>query len=530
MAKGRLARQLRLGLQIKAIVVLAVVVVGVALAGGWFYFATTRDWLHQADEDRARQLARALSVAAEADLRARRYVALDQLVCEQVGQDGVVYAAVVNAHGQVVASADKGDRARRWPELLELPLDASRAAQTADGDLLLACPIRSRDALFWTDRIAGAIRLVVDTRATTARLAGVQRHIWTVAACLILCSIPVGYLLVWRVMVRPVHRLVGVTRRLGQGDFSARAALRRSDEIGMLAGAFDKMADEVAAMRDELIQANERLEQKVAERTGQLEVANERLREEISEKEDFLRAVSHDLNAPLRNIAGMATMIMTKWRRELPEEVTARLQRIQSNVDAETSLIGELLELSRIRTRTQTRQMTDMARLVGELARTFEYELKSRRIALTVARDMPELYVEPNRMRQVFQNLIDNAVKYMDKADRGRIDVGYRRAGEYHRFRVADNGPGIPEDQRERIFHVFRRGRTDAAGKIEGKGVGLALVRSVAAKYGGRAWVESEPGRGATFFVTLSAAATAPPAESPAADAPAGKLAAPAGS
>jgi len=251
----------------------------------------------------------------------------------------------------------------------------------------------------------------------------------------------------------------------------------------------------------------------VADRTAELEVANRRLREEMAEKEHFLRAVSHDLNAPLRNIAGMATMIMTNWRHELPEEVLARLQRIQSNVDAETSLIGELLELSRIRSRPQKRQVVAMGAMLADLARTFEFELRNRSIELHVAQTMPSLYVEKNRIREVFQNLIDNAVKYMDKPQGGQITVGYEPAGEFHRFSVADNGPGIPADQQDGIFCVFRRAAGPSACRVEGKGVGLAVVKSVVSNYDGLAWVESVPGRGATFYVTLSARNTQPPAQ-----------------
>ena len=106
-------------------------------------------------------------------------------------------------------------------------------------------------------------------------------------------------------------------------------------------------------------------------------------------------------------------------------------------------------------------------------------------------------------MRQVFQNLIDNAVKYMDRAEGGRICVGHQRVGRLEQFYVQDNGPGIRTDQQAEIFTVFRRAREEASSQVEGKGVGLAVVRQVVANYRGQAWVESEPGRGATFYFTL---------------------------
>jgi len=366
-------------------------------------------------------------------------------------------------------------------------------------------------------QLSGGVRLVFDTGATRAELAKVQRRISELAAAIVLCAIPVGYLLVWRVLVQPVRSLVQATRRVGEGELDARAPVRGDDEIAELARAFNAMASEVAHMRDRLIAANRDLECKVAERTSELEVANGRLRDEMSEKEEFVRAVSHDLNAPLRNIAGMATMAVTKWREALPNDVIVRLQRIQANVEAETSLINELLELSRIRSRPQKTEPVDMRLLIGELGSTFDYELRARHIKLRIAEQMPVLHVEKNRVWQVFQNLIDNAIKYMHRPNDGWIAVGYEAVGGYHRFSVSDNGPGIPPEDQQRVFCVFRRASTAAASGVEGKGVGLALVKSVVANYDGRVWVDSQPGAGTTFTVELSMARTSA-GEAPAAD------------
>ncbi|MCK4601596.1 MAG: HAMP domain-containing histidine kinase, partial [Phycisphaerae bacterium] len=226
-----------------------------------------------------------------------------------------------------------------------------------------------------------------------------------------------------------------------------------------------------------------------------------------------LRAVSHDLNAPLRNIAGLATIMMMKWPEELPEEAIARLGRIQANVDCGISLISELLELSHIKTRPQKRQVVDMTELISEVIGAFEFEARTRSITLEVEGHMPSLYIERVRFRQVFQNLIDNAVKYMHRKKGGKVEIGYKALDGAHQFHVADNGPGIPHDQQQKIFYVFRRATSAAAAKIEGKGIGLALVKGVVSNYGGRAWVHSELDEGSTFYIELDAQCTAPPAD-----------------
>ncbi|HUT01642.1 MAG TPA: HAMP domain-containing sensor histidine kinase [Phycisphaerae bacterium] len=511
MDKQRERKALRFGLQLKSVLILALLVLGVTLAGGWSYFDAARQSLRKSDLHYAGQLAKALGLAAQHDLRQGRDHALQRLVTDFLRNENVRYVALVDSRGMLVASACSDGPGDRWAHLAGLPAALTATEQTSDDLLVLASPIVLRDVVWWEQRLVGGVRVVFDTGATTARLARVQEQMLTVAAAIVLCAIPAGYLLVWHVMVKPVRRLAGLTARLARGDFQVRARLRRSDEFGRLGESFDAMASDLRRMHDELIEANEQLEQKVAERTEDLRHANGRLRAEMTEKDEFLRAVSHDLNAPLRNIAGMATMITMKWRDELPEEVLARLGRIQANVDVQTSLISELLELSRIRTRPQKRTVVDFGEMLHRLAEAFEYELKGRRIALEIAGDMPSLCVEPGRVRQVFQNLLDNAIKYMHRPEGGLIRLGYRRERRMHVFSVADNGPGIPPEQHERVFCVFRRGPGAAGGAgAEGKGVGLALVRGIVSNYNGRAWVESEPGRGATFLVSLDADSTRP--------------------
>jgi len=514
MSEPRTTEHFRIGLQLKSAIILTLVVLGVTAAGGWFYYDTTRRSLRSSDRRHAARLAKVLGMAGQYDLRrAGRDSLLRDLVTDLLRMDNVRYVALVDAQGLVVASACGEADPQRWASLVNLPVAVSTTRQVSDDTLILTRPIITRNVSWYKERLVGAVRIVFDTQGTTARLKGVQHRMAAVAGALVLCGIPVGYLGVWRLMLKPLRRLLAVTGRLARGDFGARSEVRRGDEIGRLASAFDSMTGELARMRDELLEANEQLEQKVAERTEELQVANLRLRSEMGEKEEFLRAVSHDLNAPLRNVAGMATMVMIKWRDQLPEEVLARLQRIQANVDEETSLIAELLELSRIRTRPQKRQVVEMGELLRHVGETFDYELRSRSIDLEIAAGMPALYVEKNRIRKVFQNLIDNAIKYMHRTEGGWIRIDYRRGKRMHEFSVSDNGPGIPEDQHEKVFCIFRRAENAAATDVQGKGVGLAAVRTVVSNYDGRAWVRSQPDCGSTFFVALGIENTRPPAE-----------------
>ena len=493
-----------MGLQLKSVLLLASVVLGVSLSGGWFYYASFRAWLGERDRQEAGRIGRSLELAARRDLQEGRTAELRTLAFDFLGRSNVCLAAILDEKGKVVARASRDAYGRRWEGLLSLPISVGQTKSVDDTVLTHAQPIvavgpRGRSG----DRVIGAGRVVLDTTETARRLARVQRRMSLIAAGIIVCAIPIAYLLAWRVVVQPIRLLAAVARKLGRGDMHVRARMKRADEIGDLAAAFDSMAGEVAESRNKLVEANENLERRVADRTCDLESSNRRLEEAIAEKEDFLRAVSHDLNAPLRNIAGIATMTSMKWRDKIPSEVAAKLQRIQTNVDAGTSMISELLELSHIRTRPQHRQDVDFGDLADAVARTFEFDLKSKSISLEIQDPMPTLHVEKPRMRQVFQNLIDNAIKYMDRPTGGRIEIGCQEVDRGHQFHVRDNGPGIAADQQRHIFSVFRRVANATIAGIEGRGVGLAVVRTVVGNYNGRAWVESEPGQGATFYFTL---------------------------
>lgn len=499
--------QLRAGLQLKSVLSLTLLVACVSLAGGWSYSIMARSNLRENDHARALSVAEAIGVAARHDLLAKRRMALQVLVNDHIANRTVRHVDLLDSNGAVIASASTFAMGT-WSRLTTLPVTVSHTQEVGDTLLTVVRPIVMKTMSGQMDKLAGAIRLVLDTSATNAGLADARRRIFVIALSITLCSVPLGYLLVWRIVLQPIRKLVSTTGRIAAGDLTARTGVSRNDEIGELGESFDAMSVKIADMRDQLVESNKQLEEKVAERTEDLQVANGRLREEMTEKEDFLRAVSHDLNAPLRNISGMATMLMTNHHKKLPPEMVSRLERIQANVDIQSSLIADLLELSRIRAGSQHRQVVDMSEIITKLGRAFEFELSSRNITFVIKDAMPTLYVRESHIRQVFQNLIDNAIKYMNRPAGGRIEVGYELTGDMHQFSIRDNGPGIPPDEHSNVFTVFRRASSAEATKAEGKGVGLATVKAIASNYDGRVWVESDVGAGAAFFVAISVKAT----------------------
>jgi signal transduction histidine kinase len=341
-------------------------------------------------------------------------------------------------------------------------------------------------------------QIMSDAAREAVRLKVVLIGTLTVLACFPPASVLI------RKLLDPIRTLLRATQRIIAGDLDAHVAIERSDIIGLLARSFNQMVLRVRRQQEALSAANRELESNVRQRTAQLQTANKRLSSEIAEKEDFLRAISHDLNAPLRNISGMADMLLRK-RETLDADVIHRLERIQKNVEVETNLIAELLELSHIKTQRLKMEPLDTHALVEEVAGMFEADLRTRDIRLVIDGALPALRAERARLRQVFQNLIDNGVKYMGEKNSPReIHLGCALRADETEFYVRDTGIGMDAKDLELLFHVFRRGANARAARIPGKGIGLASVKSIVETYSGSIWAESTPGSGTTFFFTIN--------------------------
>lgn len=307
--------------------------------------------------------------------------------------------------------------------------------------------------------------------------------------------------------VRPLRRMVTATNHLREGRTPEPVPVVRQDEIGLLAESFNTMAHSLMDTQHALSDANTELESKVRRRTADLKQANEQLQSEMREKDTFVRVVTHDLNAPLRNIAGITQLLLHKHAEAMETDVIGKLERISANVKAETELIDDLLELSRIKSRPGKRTEVDLNDLVTSVRDSFSYDLQQKDITLTVDDPLPTAFVDRIRMRQVFQNLIDNAAKYMpeDAAVR-EIHVGCVQGESEQTLYVRDTGAGIDPKDHDEIFQVFRRARHSSTDQVPGRGVGLAGVKAIIESYDGLLRVESEPGHGATFWFTLGEA------------------------
>lgn len=215
------------------------------------------------------------------------------------------------------------------------------------------------------------------------------------------------------------------------------------------------------------------------------------------ELSDFAHVVSHDLKAPLRGIGSLANWLEQDHAAKLGPEGAEQLRMIGGRVARLSSLIDGILSYSRAGRTQRSQTIVELDVLVRS---TIEMLAPPAHITVTVATPLPQIRMDPTKAQQLFQNLLSNAVKYMDKPA-GRVTVSCAAADSFWHFAVADNGPGIEEKYFERVFQLFQT--LAPRDEVESTGVGLAVVKKIVETEGGRIWIESVLGQGATFHFML---------------------------
>lgn len=256
--------------------------------------------------------------------------------------------------------------------------------------------------------------------------------------------------------------------------------------------------------RKELDEARQKLhdelEQRVAERTSELARANEALERSNVELQQFAYIASHDLQTPLRGIAGFAQLLQEEYHCRLDDNADAYIERIVAEAKQMKALINDLLTYSRLESRARPFRPTDLAQVFDEVIALLEPSIVDSRGEVTRG-DLPIVAGDASQLLHLLQNLIENALKYHD-AEPPRVHVRAQRSGSEWTISVRDNGIGIDPKHHERIFEVFRRLHTQE--QYPGTGIGLAVCRRIVTRHGGRIWLESAVGRGSEFFFTLT--------------------------
>ncbi len=251
--------------------------------------------------------------------------------------------------------------------------------------------------------------------------------------------------------------------------------------------------NDLTLVQKELRKLNEQLEIKIRERTSDLASTNKEL-------ESFAYSVSHDLRAPLRHLDGFADLLRKSCYLQINSESQRYMDKITASAQTMGHLIDDLLEFSRLLRSEVSSKYVNLNLMQEEVRRDMEPDLAGRSIVWKIG-DLPEVYGDRSMLRQVFTNLLSNAVKYTRNRPEAHIEIGCAGASEdMATVFVRDNGVGFEMDYVHKLFGVFQRLHSD---EFEGTGVGLAIVRRVIDRHGGRVWAEGVPDQGATFYCSL---------------------------
>ncbi|MGA9558936.1 MAG: PAS domain S-box protein [Terriglobales bacterium] len=294
-------------------------------------------------------------------------------------------------------------------------------------------------------------------------------------------------------------------RELSRGAWIQASASPLRDKAGAVRGGVVAFRD-VTKMREderEIRKLNDELEAKVAKRTAQLEEVNHEL-------EAFTYSVSHDLRAPLRHISGFTRILLEEFGPSLPAEVQEYLRRIHSGTGRMGQLVDELLNLTRIGRQSLTLQPTDLNSVVDEVVTMLESDTAGRAVEWKISA-LGSVVCDPTLIRQVFQNLIGNALKYSRPRSPAVIEIGCSAKDKLQVIWVRDNGVGFDMRYADKLFGVFQR--LHRPEEFEGTGIGLAIVDRILRKHGGRVWAEAELGRGATFYFVLDSSSQSGPGD-----------------
>lgn len=353
----------------------------------------------------------------------------------------------------------------------------------------------------------GAVSIGYDATEYYARLSEIFRFGMLISGMGILMGILLSFQ-VANPIIRPIQRLTEVTKGLAAGDLSQRAVVDSKDEIGALAAAFNRMAEDLADSKDKIDQYSKTLEKKVQQRTQDLEKANQELmviQNELMEsnmaKSDFLSTASHELRTPLTTLLGYSELLLTRTLTESQKKDF--LGFINEESIHLSNIVDDLLDISRIESQKNFGFVKKPVDLSNVLSKNIDFYSKAEtghRIIADIEENLPIVSADEEKIDQVIKNLLDNAIKYSPDGD--IVCKAFAR-DEMVWISVQDHGIGISKHDLRHIFDKFFRVKRKKTAKISGTGLGLSIVKYIIEAHDGGVEMESKLDKGTTFSFGL---------------------------
>jgi signal transduction histidine kinase len=312
------------------------------------------------------------------------------------------------------------------------------------------------------------------------------------AAGSMVLALGLGFVISWS-FILPVREAEGFLGRVAKGEFGTTIDVPNRDEFGALARRMNEMSRELHQLYDEQRRAAQ-----------QLRGLNAELEQASRAKSNFLASMSHELRTPMNAILGFTEMIRDGLYGEVPPEIQEPVSDIHTCGKQLLGLINNVLDLSKIEAGHMELALGEY--VVEDVVNTVKLSLRSLAaskgldLVTTVASDLPLCLGDGKRVTQCLMNLAGNALKFTQQ---GRVEIRAEAQGETLLFAVADTGIGIPAEQIGTIFEEFRQADATVSRDFGGTGLGLSITKKLVELHGGRIWVESEPGKGSTFFFSI---------------------------
>jgi signal transduction histidine kinase len=482
--------KLKISQKVNLLFITLVVVLATTL--GMYFISYQKVTLNKEFDDKAKAILYGLAVSVEYPLLVEDENTLQVLGNGVLQQADVVFCEIRNKNNRILFNG--GSQKRKYVSQYFTPVLTEKISNQVSEDMILNS---GKKQMVET----GKIFLSFSREALIGKLNQAKKIIGIFVIAWIIISFTLISLLTRLILSRPVNELLKGIQTIAEGDLDHKVSINTHDEIGVLANSFNKMTDHLKRTMDNLnneVYVRKKTELSLEKLNNELETTVGELSRSNSQLQDFVHISAHDLKTPVRGIGTLADWIIGDYGDKLGDQGQEQMRLLKKRVVRINNLIDGMLRFSKI-TRTRKNEKTTrpndlLTKIIQELNVPGNIEI--------VVDTMPEVTCEPDHLTQLFRSLISNAITFMDKPD-GIIKIGCVKQGHWWEFRVSDNGPGIEQRHFDKIFRIFQTLPKNE--EPETTGIGLAVAKKIVELYGGKIWVESQLGKGSTFFFTLPA-------------------------